>query len=73
MNYNLRIITLIIITIVYSCDGNSEFIENLWVNSKRVDCVGVVLQKCYQIQANEKINDEDWRFFYGEIEGFDDL
>ena len=42
--------------------------KTLWVAHRRVDCVGVVPQKCYLIKDTQY---EDWRFWYGEIEGFD--
>lgn len=39
----------------------------LYVNSQKVDCVGVGPQKCLQIRRSE---DESWSFFYDDIEGF---
>ena len=40
----------------------------IWVAHRRVDCIGVVPQKCYLIKDTQY---EDWRFWYGEIEGFE--
>ena len=42
--------------------------RTLWVAHHRVDCIGVGPQKCYLIKETQY---EDWRFWYGEIEGFD--
>jgi len=42
--------------------------KTIWVAHRRVDCVAVVPQKCYLIKETQY---EDWRFWYGEIEGFD--
>jgi uncharacterized membrane protein len=42
--------------------------KTLWVAHHRVDCIGVGPQKCYLIKETQY---EDWRFWYGEIEGFD--
>ena len=68
-------ITLICLTLALAFSV-SPFIESpaaasetktIWVAHHRVDCIGVVPQKCYLIKD---IQYEDWRFFYGEIEGF---
>lgn len=42
--------------------------KTIWVAHRRVDCLGVVPQKCYLIKDTQY---EDWRFWYGEIEGFE--
>jgi uncharacterized membrane protein len=42
--------------------------KTIWVAHRRVDCIGVAPQKCYLIKD---IQYEDWRFWYGDIEGFD--
>lgn len=42
--------------------------KTIWVAHRRVDCIGVAPQKCYLIKETQY---EDWRFWYGEIEGFD--
>lgn len=46
----------------------ADEIKNIWVAHRRVDCVGVGPQKCYLIKDTQY---EDWRFWYGEIEGFE--
>jgi hypothetical protein len=43
-------------------------IETLLVRDQLVDCVGEGERKCLQVRASE---DEAWRNFYAEIEGFD--
>ena len=42
--------------------------KTIWVAHRRVDCIGVAPQKCYLIKDDQY---EDWRFWYGEIAGFD--
>ena len=41
--------------------------KKLYINSIRVDCVGVGPQKCMQVKENPR---DDWRLFYGNIENF---
>lgn len=40
----------------------------LYVDSKRVDCVGVAPQKCLRTRTDPN---SEWQFFYNDIEGFD--
>lgn len=42
--------------------------KSLWVNSSKVDCVGVGPMKCLQVKFNDT---ENWSNFYDAIEGFD--
>jgi len=42
-----------------------------WVNSYRVDCVGVGPQKCLLVQNNETLSDTAWQNFYARIDGFE--
>ncbi len=42
-----------------------------YVNSYKVDCVGVGPQKCLLTQKNPMIIDTAWQTFYAPIEGFD--
>lgn len=42
----------------------------LFINSAKVDCTGVGKMKCLQIQESETLTN-NWKFFYGRIEGFD--
>lgn len=39
----------------------------LYVNSQKVECVGVGPQQCLQVRRSE---DQSWSFFYDEIVGF---
>jgi len=45
-----------------------EETKTIWVAHRQVDCIGVTPQKCYLIKDTQY---EDWRFWYGEIAGFD--
>lgn len=52
--------------------GKWEEVESIyWVNSQKVDCVGVGPMRCTQVQKGAKLGEQDWEFFYDEIEGFD--
>jgi len=75
LNYNLLknmcismnvFITIIIVSFM-SCESNSNE-QTLWVNSAKVDCVGVGPMQCFQIKNSEG---EPWSNFYQEISGFD--
>ena len=41
-----------------------------WVNSLKVDCVGIAPMACLQVQEGEALNQNDWQLFYSSIEGF---
>lgn len=46
-----------------------------WVNSLRVDCVGIAPMSCLQVQEgslgqSEVLKQGDWQLFYGSIDGF---
>ncbi len=43
----------------------------LWVNSTKVDCMGVGPMNCLQVQRSEVIDEEAWELFYDRIEGFE--
>ncbi|MGK7958527.1 MAG: META domain-containing protein [Crocosphaera sp.] len=48
---------------------NSKAVEKtVYISPETVDCIGVTPQKCLQIKENLEDN---WTFFYGNIEGFD--
>ena len=68
----LRFVTLsLIMSSVGPFLGGSALgqeIKSIWVAHRRVDCIGVVPQKCYLIKSHQY---EDWRFWYSEIEGFE--
>jgi len=42
-----------------------------WVNSYRVDCVGVGPQRCLLVQNNPTLLDTAWQNFYDRIDGFE--
>lgn len=42
-----------------------------WVNSRKVDCIGVGPMKCLQVQKGQNRDSGDWEFFYDQIDGFD--
>ncbi len=50
---------------------NDTAVETWWINSSRVECKGVGLQVCFQIQKNQEILADSWQYFYNEIKGFD--
>lgn len=52
-----------------STDKTAETI--LFVNSAKVDCTGVGEMKCLQTQESEMLSPNDWKNFYGNIEGFE--
>ncbi len=48
---------------------NRKAVEKIvYIAPETVDCIGVAPQKCLQIKENLE---DDWIFFYGNIEGFD--
>lgn len=80
MNYSLKhlliqignnvikyVLALIVGLIYMSCESNPNE-QTLWVNSAKVDCVGVGPMQCFQIKNDE---DEPWSNFYQEISGFE--
>ena len=58
---------IIILISFMSCESDQDA-QTLWVNSAKVDCVGVVPMQCFQIKNEEN---EPWSNFYQEISGFD--
>ena len=50
-----------------SCDSNLNE-QIIWVNSAKIDCVGVGPMQCFQIKNSEE---EPWTNFYQDIAGFD--
>ena len=55
-----------------ACDADdSATVETWWVGPERVECTGVGLQECYQVQYGEQPTD-DWEFFYDGVAGFDE-
>ena len=70
----MKIASILLLTIVFlSCASRKENnFENIyWVNSAKVDCVGVAPMACLEIQRGETIIQNNWELFYSVIEGFD--
>ena len=61
---------LLMVLVLISCSP-SEKGTIYWVNSYKVDCVGVGPMKCLQVQKAEQMNETSWQNFYSEIEGFE--
>jgi hypothetical protein len=62
------ILTLLAMFILSACQNDlAKAGEILYVDSKLVDCVGVVPQKCMLVRSNEG---DRWEFFYDQISGF---
>ncbi|MDX8337905.1 META domain-containing protein [Draconibacterium sp. IB214405] len=59
-----------IILLLFACNSK-DTATIFWVNSYRVDCVGVGPMKCMLIQKGEVLDDGAWQNFYSKIEGFD--
>ncbi|GMQ23634.1 hypothetical protein Aoki45_03160 [Algoriphagus sp. oki45] len=49
---------------------NTAPTETWWINSAKVDCMGVGPMTCFQIQKTETIESGKWELFYDQIEGF---
>ncbi|TFV97294.1 DUF4377 domain-containing protein [Algoriphagus kandeliae] len=57
---------------LFSCQTKPDGTEETWwINSAKVDCVGVGPQTCYQIFKGEELDRQNWQLFYDQIEGFD--
>ncbi len=54
-----------------ACSSTLSIEKTYWVNSKKVDCVGVAPMKCLQIQKGNSIQAGKWEYLYSNIEGFD--
>ena len=68
------ILFLLISTILaaVSCErDNEENTEIWWINSAKMDCVGVGPMSCLQIQKGTEIDPGAWEFFYSSIKGFE--
>ncbi|MBY5949559.1 DUF4377 domain-containing protein [Algoriphagus marincola] len=69
----IRLLTLSgILILLLSCqDQPTGQIETWWVNSAKVECIGVGPVNCLQISKEEELDRKDWELFYSTIEGFD--
>lgn len=55
-----------------ACDRQiEENTETWWINSAKMDCVGLGPMSCLQIQKGSEIDPGTWQFFYNNIKGFD--
>jgi len=52
--------------LIMSCETNINE-QTIWINSAKVDCVGVGPMQCFNVKNSES---EDWTNFYQEIKGF---
>lgn len=67
------LIIFLILGLTSSCNTKKMSRQNsviYWVNSYKVDCVGVAPMSCLQIQKGDTLTNE-WQNFYSSIEGFD--
>ncbi len=68
---------LVTISILTNCSSTQKVTqENMkteifWINSTKVDCIGVGPMSCMQIQKGDYILFGNWQSFYSQIEGFD--
>ncbi len=68
--------TLVTIVFLTSCNSSQKAtkqnmkIETFWINSSKVDCVGVGPMSCMQIQKGDIMTFKNWQNFYSRIEGF---
>ncbi|HYQ56060.1 MAG TPA: META domain-containing protein [Draconibacterium sp.] len=65
----MKIWIVITIVLLASCSSQSEY-TTFWVNSYKVDCVGVGPMKCMLVQKGETPEPGKWTNFYSKIEGF---
>lgn len=75
MKFAILSISLILVSACASQKSGTQPADSggtiFWVNSSKVDCVGVGPMKCLQIQQGEAIDEEQWKMFYSGIEGFE--
>jgi heat shock protein HslJ len=68
MKKSIYIILIGLSIMACKTNGSNSKKEIFWVDSARVDCVGIGPMKCLQIKRTE---DGSWENFYDTIEGFD--
>ncbi|MBN3519558.1 DUF4377 domain-containing protein [Algoriphagus lutimaris] len=56
---------------IAGCQPEDHQVELWWVNSSKVDCMGVGPMKCLQIQKGSEVEPEAWKLFYDQVQGFD--
>ncbi|WKS94805.1 DUF4377 domain-containing protein [Riemerella columbina] len=66
------IVFLLFVLGIYACQRNSTTSsqeKNIWVAPETQPCdAGVMRKQCLLIKWNK--NDQDWQYFYNDIEGF---
>ncbi|MBN7810692.1 DUF4377 domain-containing protein [Algoriphagus sp. H41] len=70
----LLLTLLSVLLMAQSCEkqeSEENTTEIWWVNSAKIDCVGVGPMSCMQIQKGESLKDGEWTLFYDQISGFD--
>ncbi|TDQ18854.1 META domain-containing protein [Algoriphagus boseongensis] len=68
----LLLLNLLLMATTCQKEQTEEFeTEIWWINSARVDCVGVSQMTCFQIQKEAEWESGKWKLFYDAIEGFD--
>lgn len=54
-----------------SSSPSEESISVFWVNSAKVDCMGVGPMTCLHVQRGETMEEDRWELFYNAIQGFE--
>lgn len=69
----MKLIVLIstILLSISGCQKEEEKVETWWINSSKVECMGVGPMQCFQIQKGTELQSEGWKLFYDQIEGFE--
>ncbi|WP_430972509.1 META domain-containing protein [Sunxiuqinia rutila] len=63
-----RIFSLLLVAMMFSCSTQKNV---YWVNSSKVDCMGVGPMSCMQVQKGNNLEESQWQNFYSTIDGFD--
>ncbi len=67
-----NLFVLILIFIFFSCSTQKKMNEfTYWVNSTKVDCMGIGPMSCMQVQKGSSVKESQWTSFYSAIDGFD--
>ena len=67
----MKNILIVGIILLFAACSTGEKAAIYWVNSYRVDCVGVGPMKCMLVQKGETPEPGKWTNFYSKIEGFE--
>ncbi|UJH91031.1 DUF4377 domain-containing protein [Antarcticibacterium sp. 1MA-6-2] len=70
----MKILVLLVLVLTAGCSATADVGEEIKmrVNSSTVNCEGLMEGECLLIQQGEKIDSEDWEYFYfkDDIVGF---